>query len=358
ALEVRQRAGPEVVAHGRDLVQPLPFREVFVTSLDDLDARLLRLLDVAAPQLVEVLVDLFQGPVRQGHLVDVARLDVTESGAAVLALLPAHAAQLVGDLEGARFDEVGLQVAQTLHVRVLDALLDRRRLPAAADHRGAHLHREGALLLQVSQHWLDPFLQIRREPVDDRALGQVGEVALDLGELPVEDEAGPDHLAGPLVEPAEVLRAPFRLDVRPGRDLHVTRRRQALDVCQMLLSTDGPQGQAHSGRSSGWCVPMGSGAPALARSLLRPGSGPVGRTEPPPRPVSGRGGTRYGEGGSGRQSKTPPNRPPCAMPRKKPTAEAPSPRMRPKRCRVVSEIHWPYAPVRMPTRPVQDVSRC
>src|SRR5690606_18696561 len=84
ALEVRQRAGPEVVAHGRDLVQPLPLGQVVVAALDDLDAGLLRLLDVAAPQLVEVLVDLFEGAVGQRHLVDVAGLDVTEAGAAVL----------------------------------------------------------------------------------------------------------------------------------------------------------------------------------------------------------------------------------------------------------------------------------
>ena len=92
-----------------------------VAALDDLDAGLLGLLDVAPPQLVEVLVDLFQRAVRQRDLEDVAGLYVAEAGAAVLALLPAHPAQLVGDLEGARLDEVGLDVAQPLDVRVLDA---------------------------------------------------------------------------------------------------------------------------------------------------------------------------------------------------------------------------------------------
>ncbi|GAA3300649.1 hypothetical protein GCM10020295_41900 [Streptomyces cinereospinus] len=71
-------------------------------------------------------MDLLQRAVRQRHLEDVAGLDVTEAGAAVLALLPAHPAELVGHLEGARLDEVGLDVPQALDVRVLDALLDGR----------------------------------------------------------------------------------------------------------------------------------------------------------------------------------------------------------------------------------------
>ena len=83
--------------------------------------------------------------------------------------------------------------------------------------RRAHLHGEGTLLLQVREHRLQPVVQVRRVPVDDRALGQVGEVALDLGQLAVEDQAGADQFAG-LVEPAEALRAPLRLDVRPAGD--------------------------------------------------------------------------------------------------------------------------------------------
>lgn len=270
ALEVRQRAGPEVVAQSGDLVQPLPLLQVLVAALDDLDARLLGLLDVAAPQLVEVPVDLFEGAVGQRHLEDIAGLDVAEAGTAVLALLPAHAAQLVRDLEGTRLDEVGLDVAQALHVRVLDAALDGGGFPAPDDHRRAHLHGEGALVLEVREHRLQPVVEVRREPVDDRALGQIGEVTLDLGQLAVQHQTRADHVAGLLVEPSEVLGTPLGLYVCPGGDLHVTSRGQALDVCQMLLSADGPQGQAHSGRSSGWCVPMGTGAPALAPKPTAP----------------------------------------------------------------------------------------
>ena len=92
---------------------------------------------------------------------------------------------------------VGLDVPQPLHVRVLDAGLDRGGVPAADDHRRAHLHGEGALLLEVREHRLQPVVQVRRVPVDDRALGQVREIALDLGQLAVQHQAGADQLAGP-----------------------------------------------------------------------------------------------------------------------------------------------------------------
>ena len=71
---------------------------------------------------------------------------------------------------------------------------------------------------------------------------------------------------------------------------------QALDVRQMLLSADGPQGQAHSGRSSGWCVPMGTGAPALAPKPTAPGERPVWAHGAVPRPVAGRGARRCSAG--------------------------------------------------------------
>ena len=152
--------------------------------------------------------------------------------------------------------------------------LDGGGVPAPDDHGRAHLHGEGALLLEVREHRLQPLVQVRRVPVDDRALGQVREIALDLGQLAVEHQPGADHLARPLVEPAQVLRAPLRLDISPGRDLQWLADGQALDVRQMLLSADGPQGQAHAGRSSGWCVPMGTGAPALAPKPTAPCGAP------------------------------------------------------------------------------------
>ena len=266
-LEVRQRARPEVVALGGDLVELLPHRQVVVAALDHLDAGLLGLLDVAAPQLVEVLEDVVERAVLQRDLVDVPRLDVAEARAAVLALLPAHPAQPVGDLEGARLDEGGLDVPQPLDVLVGDARLDRGRVPAADDHRRAHLHGERALLLEVLEHRLQPLVEVGRVPVDHRALGQVGQVPLDLGDLPVENQPDTDQLPGGVVEPAEVLRPPLVLHVGPCRDLAVARRGQALDVGQVLLAADGPQGQAHAGRS-----PCSRLRAFLARSLLRGGS--------------------------------------------------------------------------------------
>ena len=62
------------------------------------------------------------------------------------------------------------------------------------------------------------------------------------------------------------------------------------------------------------------------RSLLRLASAPTGRTEPAPRPVGRQGVPRCFTWSSDgrcpwRQLMTPPKRPPCAMPRKKPTAD-------------------------------------
>lgn len=319
-LEVRERARPEVVAHGGDLVQPLPFGEVLVTALDHLDAGLVGLLDVAPPELVEALEYVLERTVGQRHLEDIAGLYVTEAGAAVLALLPAHLPQPVRDLEGARLDVAGFDITKPLHVGILDPRLDGGRVPAADHHGRAHLHREGTLLLQMGEHRLEPLVQVGGVPVDDRPLGEVREIALDLGKLAVEDQPGAHHLAV-LVEPSQVLRAPFSLHVSPRRDLAVTGRGQALDVRQMLFSADGPQGQAHAGRSSAGVSPSvrGSGSRAEAycdrgRPVWPIGTGPdVTRAGPPAGAL--REAVGLADCGCAGQVTTPPKRPPWAIPR-------------------------------------------
>ena len=54
----------------------------------------------------------------------------------------------------------------------------------------AHPDAEGAAALEVGGQRAQPAGEVRVVPVDDRALGQVGEVALHLRQLPVEHQAG------------------------------------------------------------------------------------------------------------------------------------------------------------------------
>ena len=59
--------------------------------------------------------------------------------------------------------------------------------------------------LQVGGHRVEPGAEVVGRPVDHRALGQVGEVALDLGQLAVEHQRGAHELLAAVVEPADRL---------------------------------------------------------------------------------------------------------------------------------------------------------
>src|SRR5690606_13503217 len=113
-------------------------------------------------------------------------------------------------------------LAESAYGLVGDAGLDGGSVPAADDHRGAHADAEGALLLQVRRHRREPGAEVVALPVDDRSLGEVGEVALELRELAVEHERGADQrgaaLGRDLVE-AQRLRPPLALDPGPGGGL-------------------------------------------------------------------------------------------------------------------------------------------
>src|SRR5699024_9492770 len=104
--------------------------------------------------------------------------------------------------------------------------------------------------------------------------------------------------------------------------------------------------------------PHRSGAPALApkptvavERAVWP-RGPV-RVLGRPRPV-----TEPPGPDPGGQPITPPKRPPWAIPRKNPRADAPMPTISGNLSRVVTEMYWPYAPVRIPMRPAHELSRC
>ena len=80
------------------------------------------------------------------------------------------------------------------------------------------------------------------EPVDVRPLGEVGEVALDLGDLAVEHEADAEELARPVVrvEPADRLATPLVLDLGPGGGLQEADGTLLSDVVEMFRAADGP----------------------------------------------------------------------------------------------------------------------
>ena len=63
-------------------------------------------------------------------------------------------------------------------------------------------------------------------PVDERTLGQVGEVALDPGQLAVEHQRGADELVAPVADQPIDSALPLRLHRRPRRGLQEARRRR------------------------------------------------------------------------------------------------------------------------------------
>lgn len=83
-------------------------------------------------------------------------------------------------------------------------------------------------------------------PVDDGALGEVGEVALDPGEGAQEDESGALEVSV-FVEPAEALGLPVGFHVAPGRDLHVAGRGAGSDEGEMVVSGDRLEAEGHAG---------------------------------------------------------------------------------------------------------------
>ena len=74
---------------------------------------------------------------------------------------------------------VGDEVAEAAYAGVGDAGLDGGGVPATGDDRRTHPDAEGAAGLEVGGHRAQPAARGRVVPVDHRALGQVGEVALE-----------------------------------------------------------------------------------------------------------------------------------------------------------------------------------
>ena len=244
ALEVREPARREPVSDRGLDVHLVERREVVEAAVLDDHAGLVGLLDVAAPELVEAGQQVGLGAAGEGHLEDVARLDVAESGAGVGLLAPAELDEAFGDGEACVVGGVGGHVAQALGRAVGDRGLEGVGVPGAHGDERAHLDGERADRLEVRGQRVEPVGEVaagaRAGPVDVRALGQVGEEPLHLRHLAQEHEAGADELVA--VEPAEAGVLPLGLDSGPARHLQegdVGARGGALrDVREVLLRGD------------------------------------------------------------------------------------------------------------------------
>src|SRR5689334_21698092 len=212
-LEVRQRPRGEVVALGGVRVEVVERLEVGRLAPGDLDPLLGGLLDVAAPLLVHARQHFALGLSGQRDLEVVRRLAGREA-ALDRDLAPAETFERAHQARPDRGAFGGREVTEAAYRVVGDAGLDRCGLPPAQHHRGPHPDREGTSRLEVLGHRGEPGGEVVGVPVEDRALGEVGEVALDLGQLPEQDEADSDEPVA--VVPAQGLRAPLRLHLRPG----------------------------------------------------------------------------------------------------------------------------------------------
>ena len=84
-------------------------------------------------------------------------------------------------------------------------------------HRRADPHGERLVAAGVSDERRQVGVDVGTFPVEDRALRQVGEVAAQLRQLPVQNEPHPGE--GLAVEEADALRTPLGFCLPPGGKL-------------------------------------------------------------------------------------------------------------------------------------------
>jgi UDP-N-acetylmuramoyl-tripeptide--D-alanyl-D-alanine ligase len=183
----------------------------------------------------------------------------------------------LGDDSEAEHRAVGEYAASRADVvaAVGEALLDLGGAPGVRAHRRAEPDRERAVCLETGRQRVEPRADLAG-PVDDRALGQVGQrEAFEPRHRAVRDEPGTDQL--PAVVPAEGLAAPLGLDAAPCRGLQEADRPLCPHERQVLGGADRPDGQTHA-RDPGPSVVRGSAhwstilTPAFSdRALMHPG---------------------------------------------------------------------------------------
>ncbi len=95
--------------------------------------------------------------------------------------------------------------------------LDGVGRPAAMHDRRADADGEGLGFFRIGHQCRELLVHVWPFPVQDRALGQIRQIAFQLGQLAVQDKSDTDE--GAVVEPAQRLSPPLLLDRGPRRDL-------------------------------------------------------------------------------------------------------------------------------------------
>ena len=194
----------------------------------------------------------------QRHLEDVPRLHVTEAGAAVRALLPAQC--------GAAGRRPRRRAARCSRPRTsrsrsaaafgdggLDVSASQRRMTTG----GPIFTAKAPVLLEVREHRVEPRRRrFVRGPVDDRALGQVGEVALDWGSAAA--GRARRRRAVVAVEPAERRAAPTRPSPGPAGSCRNETADRRPDVREVLARRDPAYRERRGGTAH---APTGRAAP-------------------------------------------------------------------------------------------------
>jgi hypothetical protein len=203
------------------------------------------LLDVAPPQLVHACEQLLRCAALDRQLEDESWLAGREAFV-VLRRPPSHLAQLVTSTGRLVIDVVRDRLAKPGHPFVGDGGLDRFGTPAPGDCGCPDSYAEGPRRAYVIRQRPQPLRNIRCCPVDHWAFRQVGEILLDLGQLPVQHQPGANRIVAALNQPTDSPRHSLLTLAHAGVWRKLTEGWLALNSrCRSasMVRTEKPQGR-------------------------------------------------------------------------------------------------------------------
>src|SRR5215211_1452790 len=199
--------------------------------------------NVAAPQLIHAGEQIAGCLISNRQLEHETRLAGREA-IIVARWSPTEAAHGIAQSGRLVVDHIRHSFAEPINLRISDGRLHRFRTPLTGDHRSADPYAERICPLDVLGQRVQPSGDVFGFPVNNGALGQVGEVLLDLGQLTVKDQPGAAD-AVVLVEPSDRLALPLALDFCPSGSLEEAHPWPALVEGHMLHSGDRLYGERH-----------------------------------------------------------------------------------------------------------------
>ena len=189
-------------------------REICSGANAHLHTGLVGLLQIAAPELIEVVEQTRLGLLEEIELEHVAWLDVAETGFR-FPLLPPVLEQPGAKLQCTAVFLVRRDIAQSRATRVLQRVV----VPLAHFHGCADLQHERTVLFRVCNQRLQPTFDAPWiKPVDHRTLGQICKCLVDPRNPAVQHQTSANELPT-VVEPADRFRRPIGFHVRPLRQL-------------------------------------------------------------------------------------------------------------------------------------------